>query len=265
VTIHYQNTRDEYLEASEALTTRWARKSVATRLLFAGSFAIYAMICTIVMTTTGAANSLSLTFHLWFPMAFYVIVIFVATLVKLFRSKIPGTRRRAGISLLLFLGLMVTSLYEMVVLSHQGNPSSAATWKWGWLVPHASWLFLTTTVLVATIVNQRALRKNMWAGQATLHRAKAAEISAEGLCITDAVSRLEYRWQAFAGWQETKSLFVIFMSQYQVIFLPKHAFGSAELLDAMRALAGLIPTTTSSAFQVVQPNSPPPLPADHHA
>ncbi len=171
---------------------------------------------------------------------------------------------RAGVALSC-LGLAVTSLYVMVALSHQGNPTSTATWEWGWLVPHASWLFLTATVLVVTVVNQRALRKSMWAGQATLHRAKTADISAEGLCITDAVSRLEYRWQAFAGWQETKSLFVIFLSQYQVIFLPKHAFESAEMLDAMRALASLIPASVSSAFQVVQPNAIPPLPADPHA
>ena len=241
---------------------RRGKKNLATRLMFTGAFAIYGLICIFMMATNSAANNPSLTFHLWFPIVFCAILIFTLAYTKLFRSKVPGARLRAGISLLL-LGVVLFGLFEIQVMIRRMNPSSGSIWESGWLVPHAGWLFLTSIVMIAGFVNQQALKKKMWAGQATLQRAKTADISAEGLCISDAVSRLEYRWQAFAGWRETKTLFVIFLSEYQVIFLPKHAFDSPEKVEAMRALAGLIQSPAASAFPVVQTHPPPPLPADH--
>jgi hypothetical protein len=118
--------------------------------------------------------------------------------------------------------------------------------------------------------------RTMWEKQPTLHRAKTTEIVASGITIADGVTRHEFHWESFIGWSETKTLFVFFPSEFQVIFFPKKAFASEEELNALRALAGQIPNPDNPAFEVVSAKldsmaqlagraTPPPLPDDQKA
>jgi hypothetical protein len=262
VTIQYQNTIDEFTEASEALATRKARKNPVRRSLSRVALIVFWLIFAGIISAICARNSPEAVFHIWFPVFFWLIVIFIVACFKLFRSKQSGTRLRSGA----FLGLLglAAILFLIEFLTDHANPSTAPTLRWAWLLPHVGWLFLAAWLLVATIKSQLKQRKSLWDGQATYHRAKTADISADGIVVTDLVSRQEYRWQAFVGWQETDSLIVIFISDFQLLFFPKKAFKSTEELDAMRALTNLISAAPSSAFPVVSANMPPPLPADQH-
>jgi hypothetical protein len=149
------------------------------------------------------------------------------------------------------------------------NPRSPRfIWHWTLLLPHTTWLFFVAWITILTVKGQRNKTKILWDEQPSLHRAKTVEISAEGVVITDTVSRSEVHWNGFVGWQETKRLFVLFYSEHRILFFPKSAFASTEELEGMRALARFIPASAATAFPVIQPDAgistPPPLPAQEN-
>jgi hypothetical protein len=94
-------------------------------------------------------------------------------------------------------------------------------------------------------------------------RPKSADISAEGLVITDEFARLEYQWRAFQRGEETASLFLLFIGPAQFLMIPKRAFRNADELNGMRALLELIPGVRGGGFPVQAASGriePPPLP-----
>ena len=263
MTIQYQNTQEEYVEASKALARRRksTRSSPVLRVSAIAVFVVYVLAANALIVSPGLTNLFAGLFHLYFPFVFVGAIVVVSVVFKGLSNTLPGTRWRAVFLLAIFI-LTLTGLIVTVVLWRSSNPSMGPVWDRAMLVPHVSWMFLMTWLVIMGAVGQRRRRKGLWEGQQTLHRAKSADISAEGVTIADAVTRQEYDWEAFAGWTETKALFILFPSEFQVIFLPKRAFASPEELDAMRALAGLIPSSQAGGFPVVHAVSelPPPLP-----
>lgn len=256
--IQYQNTREEYLEASQALALRKRKKPGIVRWITAAAFFLYGIIGVSVGLMAPPQNSLETTFNLWFPMIVIFIIVFFTTLATMFRSRRPGVPLRAIISLIL---ICVSAVWVIIGFRFGSppNPNSGSALHWSMLLPHVGWLFLTAIFLVVAFAGRRAQKIGMWEGQPSLHRPKTAEITAQGVIIKDPVSIYDFRWEFFVGWHETKTLIVLFMSDYQVIFFPKHAFQSPEELETMRSLANLIPATRSSAFPVVESaNSTPP-------
>lgn len=256
--IRYQNTFEEYVEASGALAV-WAakrKKTSALRWSFAVSLGVYFLFC-VWVANTESGDAVDASFHFWLPFLYFGFVLMVVAIGKqIMKKRLPalGLQAMAGIGFLLF-------VFVWVVWLNIYDGPRGRHWRWSLLIPHASWLFLMTWLVIQTVVTSRKRRRTDWEGQSQLHRAKTADISAEGIVVSDGVSRLEYRWEGLAGWTESKTLILIFLSQKRVIFFPKSAFGSEEELAAMRALAELIPNPQATGFAVLGTGAkPPPLP-----
>ena len=187
-----------------------------------------------------------------------VVLIFCS--VSLLRGSLPRIRLSLLLSLLPFAILIGFGVLLDRITHPNLRQSFGIDWYGRRLIPHLTWLFFLGVFTIAVIQQMREKSRLMWDQQPSLHRAKTAEITAEGIAISDLVSRTEWSWRAFVGWTETKTLFVIFPSEVHALFLSKQAFGSEEELAAMRALCALIPDARPSAFQIVTSTSPPPLP-----
>jgi hypothetical protein len=263
--IQYQNTLEEYVEAMESLAARKAKKRRANaRLYTAGMVALY-FAAIWFYESISHIDEYVVLFHLLVPIAFSVaIVVMVLCITSMIAGRLPRIKLRAALGLGFFV-LAVVILFFLYENSRTINPQSPPfLWSWTLLLPHTTWVFFVVWIAVATIRGQRSKIKRTWDEQPTFHRAKTADISAEGVVVTDVVSRVEVHWNGFVGWEETKTLFVLFLSEHQALFPPKHAFASEEEREAMRALARFIPTN-SAAFPIIQsdaaPSTTPPLPA----
>jgi YcxB-like protein len=264
--IQYQNTFEEYVEASEALAARKAKKRRANAGVSTAVIVIFFVVAIWFYQTIGRANQFTVLFHLLSPIAFsFAIVAVVLCIMSLMAGRLPRGAVRAAIRLGFFFVMLIPAfvLYRFL---HVINPLAPRfVWRWTMLLPHTTWMFFVAWLSVLTIKSQQNTRKRLWNAQLSLHRAKTADISAGGIVVTDTVSRNETHWDGFVGWKETKTLFVLFPSEVNVLFLPKSAFASDEELEAMRSLARFIPSTAAAAFAVIQSDAtlsnPPPLPA----
>jgi len=75
-----------------------------------------------------------------------------------------------------------------------------------------------------------------WNAQPALHRPRVMEADGQRITFTDAVDRMEHRWEAFTHVRETPGLFVLFTTAHSFHFVPKRAFTHAADLDAFREL-----------------------------
>ena len=251
--IQYQNTMDEFIEASQALAARKKKKAAKKRPIASAAMALFFFAMIGFWTGIMHFNPTLVIFHLIFPIACSMTVaVIVATIMTFTGGKIPLMSKRWPL-MVLVAALLFGELIGIRAISGLSKNNHVDDVNWGpdLLLPHTVWLLFVAWVAVYAIRNQRNRISTLWNGQLTLHRAKTADISAEGVAVTDAFSRIEHRWQAFVGWQETKSLIVLFPSELSVLFFPKSAFASKEELDAMRSLAGLILAVPGTAFPVV--------------
>jgi hypothetical protein len=80
--------------------------------------------------------------------------------------------------------------------------------------------------------------KKNWQRLANQHRAKSAEISADGICIIDEESRSQYQWTAIAKVVDTPSLLLIYLDELIFHIVPKRAFAVEAELDQFWKLVG---------------------------
>ncbi len=261
--ISYQNTFEEYVEAYGAIVARRTQKKKRSNIiifLIAG-WLIGSYILAQVLNLPDRAM---LVFQCYIPVLLIVIDVFaVQLLMALFRKSATKLNPRALLGVLPL--LIVTGVWiAFFAIDRQVHPTSySADWYLRLLVPHATWFVLLTAALVADSRKKRKGLATAWEGQPTLHRAKTAEIVANGITTRDPTTTCQYSWDAFLDWQETKNLFLFYPSQFHVVFLPKKAFKSEDELSALRALAEQIPGVENRGFPLHAPSisTPPPLPS----
>jgi hypothetical protein len=168
-----------------------------------------------------------------------------------FRARrFPWLTGRQAIALSTFITLIAALVFQQW-FNHKFSPQGARTLlTWQTILPHSIWL--TILVYVSTIAahNHRTRLPRHWEARPDLHRHQTADISADGIQLSDTQSRREYQWQAFVKYEETRTLFLLFMAESQALMIPKRAFETAEQLDAMRNLMKLIPTSRAPGFEV---------------
>jgi YcxB-like protein len=264
--IQYQNTFDEFVEASEALAARRAKKRRANAQAYTAVMVIFFLLAIWFYQSVLHVNQFLVLFHLFAPLALSFAVVAIVLCVT---SVMSGTWPRVGLRTAMRLAIFLLILSPAFVMYHYLsviNPRAPRfIWQWTMLLPHTTWIFFVGWITIVTVKGQRNKQKKLWEELPSLSRSKTADISAAGIALSDPVSRTEMSWDGFVGWQETKSLFVLFASEYTSVFFPKAAFASDEEREAMRALMRFIPVSPARAFPVVQPDSgssqPPPLPA----
>jgi hypothetical protein len=101
-------------------------------------------------------------------------------------------------------------------------------------LPVIPWLLIFG--FVALFLRRGGNWKAAWDAMPQLHRPKVVEADEQRISFTDAVDRMEHRWEAFTHVRETPHLFLLFTAVNTFHFIPKRAFPSAAELDAFREL-----------------------------
>ena len=104
------------------------------------------------------------------------------------------------------------------------------------LIPLIPWALLVGVALLAATVQQRRGLYKLWEVQPPLRRPHQADFSDYGVIVSDAYVRTTSQWQAFEGFRETPSLFVLYTSPLAFLIVPKRAFTDPAQLDAFRGL-----------------------------
>jgi hypothetical protein len=263
VTIQYQVIYEEFIEASKALAAVKAKSSGTQRGINIALIVVYFYVATMFWSWVPGMDGLLVFVHLILPI---ILGLAACILVSITSSLVAGKVPKVTWQGMVFLGvlaLLVAEIFGMRALHRLTHPGVASriSLDWKLLLPHSTWLFFLTWFLIVVFNKQRKGARKLWDGQPAFHRLKTADISAAGVVISDDQTRLEYRWPGFAGWRETKNLFLLLTSSKTSWFLPKRAFPGEEELKAMRALCELIPKSADVAFPV-GPASPPPLPLE---
>ena len=86
------------------------------------------------------------------------------------------------------------------------------------------------------------------------------EFNQAGVTIMEPLSSSQYRWEAFCGWSESGGVFILKVSLYSGVAIPRRFIGGAAEVEQFRNMLRervRIPTPSISAFPVL-----PPVPRD---
>jgi hypothetical protein len=249
--IQFQNTKEDFVEGHADLAT-WSRQR-ARRSSVGLFFAAASVLFTTGWFTAWQHSPFSDVRWFWMnlslPYSVFVIFIFSLVVRAYFRARKWKQLARLAVvnlvSILLLLALPM-ALNSMPFRSIAPTPSISGLQL---LLTHAPWIFLFSIFAILSIRGQTTRSDKLWQGQPSLMRAKLADISAEGVILSDPFSRVEFKWPAFVRFSETKNLFLLYNSDFSFLMIPKRAFPDQEHLEAMRALARTI-TPAPAAFPV---------------
>jgi membrane protein CcdC involved in cytochrome C biogenesis len=252
VTIQYQLTLEDYMEASEAVSVHRAKKKPQRARTAGIIVGVIYMLAVVLLTYPWLEpQSWPILLNFMLPIFLMISVLLLTIGIQDVRTRrVPGSRWK-GIFLILIAFLQLGPLALILSEPLPSLELRAATNQHSWqlFIPHITWMALLAVLILAGQSNLKKRRKRFWDEKSSSRRAKTAEITAEAMVVSDPVTRFEYQWWAFVDWQETKNLFLLHASQQGTVCIPKRAFASSEELDAMRALAARI-SVSRSAFPV---------------
>ena len=153
----------------------------------------------------------------------------------------PRPRRRdaeAGSSLAwaLIAVPLVAVAFVLIYLFRGGGPSVGGGDWWRVVLPVVPWLLIFLFVYFFLFRYARGGLKALWDAQTSLHRPHVVEIYDDRIVFSDAVDRLEHKWEAFTHVRESPGLFLLFTSNYSMHILPKRAFPGRGGIDEFREL-----------------------------
>jgi len=236
--IQYQNSKEDYLEANADLAT-WAtqraKRSPRSRI-FAAASGLFTMAWIAAWQSSPFFDVRLFWLNFFIPYCALGIFVFVIGVQPQIRAR--KWRRILGLSLVTLTSTLIILGALLVVAStsaHSGNVSIGRVSGIQLALTHATWIFMFFGLGVLGLRSRKQREGLVWSGQPSLTRAKTADISATGVCVTDPLSRTEYDWPAFVRSAETKNLFLLYLSNFSFLMLPKRAFPDEEHLEAMRA------------------------------
>jgi hypothetical protein len=253
VVIQFQNSVDDYRETQDAIAA--ARKPVNSPIqivILIAVFGTYYALTRYLWQRAGDPDGHMAWINIWIAIVAFGFTWLAMSLPHSFRARrFPWLTGRQAIALSTFITLIAALIFQQW-FDHKFNPHTAKSdlLTWQTILPHSIWL--TILVYVSTIAahNHRTSLPRHWEARPDLHRHQTADITAEGIQLSDTLSRREYQWGAFVKYEETKSLFLLFMADSQAMMIPKRGMESTEQLDAMRNLLKLIPTSRTAGFEV---------------
>jgi NADH:ubiquinone oxidoreductase subunit 6 (subunit J) len=252
--IQYQNTLEDYREMSDAITA--ARRPVNSPfqiVVLVVVFGFYYAVTRFLWQKAGDEDGQMAWMNMWIAIVAFGFMWLAMSLPASFRARrFPWLTRRQAIALSTFI-LLIAALVFQHWMSAKVNPRSAHATKLTWqtILPHSIWLLILVYVGAVAGYNHSTAMQRRWDNRPDLHRHQSVDISAEGLTLSDTVTRHEHQWPSFIKGEETRNLFLLFPWESAALMVPKRAFNSDEELEAMRNLMKLIPTTQNTGFQVV--------------
>jgi hypothetical protein len=251
--IQFQNSIDDYKETQDAIAA--ARRPVNSPIqivILIAVFGVYYAITKFLWQKAGDATGQMAWMNIWIAIVAFGFTWLAMSLPASFRARpFPWLTGRQAVALTTFISLIAALVFQHW-MNQKLNPHNARTelLTWQTILPHSIWLTILLYVSTIAAHNHRSRLPRHWEARPDLHRHQTADITAEGLTFSDTVSRREYQWPAFVKGEETKNLFLLFTSESQALMIPKHAFETPELADAMRNLMKLIPRNSTPGFEV---------------
>jgi hypothetical protein len=124
------------------------------------------------------------------------------------------------------------------------------------ILPHAGIAVFALLIIAMSVSSTSARIRKSWEQNMWLQLPKSADISVDGVTQSDSASRSAWQWTGFIRAEESKNLFVFFISPSNFLVIPKRAFESEEQIAAMRAMMRLADGNRTGGFPV---NLPPPM------
>jgi hypothetical protein len=247
--VEFTNTPDDIRQATLVTSefrrnrNRKSRASVVVMIVFV----VYYLSMKFFWQLVGGMNTLEIWINLLIPsLAVMVLGLLMGALAMMKVGVNPRPTWRSVVSLA---SMPVLILIVRWAMKLNPSPGAPAAWPdWRILLPHSTWLMFMAIVSGFMLRGQTLAR--MWEKQPELHCAKKAEITAEGVVISDDVSRLEYRWIGFIDGKETASLFLLLVTDRLCVIIPKRGFANDEQLAGMRNLMRLIWNGQPKGFPV---------------
>lgn len=250
LTLQFQNSLDDYRETSHAIAA--ARKPVNSPvqiIVLVVVFGLYYAITRFLWIKAGDADGQLAWINMWIAIVAFGFTWLALSLPHSFRSrKFPWLTARQAIALGTFILLIASLIFQHVMSAKLSHHPDKLTWQV--ILPHSIWLTILLYVSTIAAHNHRSSLPRHWDNRPDLHRHQTAEISADGVSLSDTVSTRQFHWPAFTKSEETRNLFLLFQSDSIALMIPKRAFNSDEELNAMRHLVKLIPTHHPTGFEV---------------
>jgi YcxB-like protein len=148
-----------------------------------------------------------------------------------FRSRDPEAKSTTAWAILV---LMLAGGAVAVFLIYALRSGGSRAWP-DLLLPMFPWLAIILFLWFFLFRRGGGL-KALWDAQPALHRPHVVEVYTDRIVFTDAVDRLEHKWEAFTHVRETPGVFLLFTSTYSMHIIPKRVFPSRADIDAFREL-----------------------------
>jgi len=107
----------------------------------------------------------------------------------------------------------------------------------------------------------RRLTRRMFQAQPSLMRPKTLELNDGEATITDALTRLSYKWPAFVRFIETRNIFLLYISEVTFHIVPKRSFSTPEEVAEFRRTIRSWADALSQGFPVLPALMTPAAPA----
>ena len=103
-----------------------------------------------------------------------------------------------------------------------------------WLLAIVPWLLMIAFICFFVIRNIRGRAETLWKKDPRWQQPKTAELTDEGLRISDSMGDIFVRWPYFVAWAETDNLLLLVEPDEARVMIPKRAARNESELNALR-------------------------------
>jgi len=165
------------------------------------------------------------------------------------------TGRRGFIRVLLFSTFLLAALLGLLIMGHLPWAFSSVSW------PVGGGLLIMMIVWIALRRKLRGLARVEWESNATLRGWSRTTIDESALAVVQEHRQATWKWPAFVKFDETPTMFLLYISHRAFLPIPRRAFSVSDLEEFSDFLIRRVPCANprSAGFKVI-PKPPPPSP-----
>jgi hypothetical protein len=165
-----------------------------------------------------------------------------------FRSQRRAWYRWLGWTLLFTFAALLGLVLITVTIANRATGQSV----WPELKRNAIVLAAAVWLLYSALsARSRHIRRG-WRAQPALQLGQRLEISDTSLVTDDSQTRVEFKWNAFVRFVESRNVFVLMPTEMSLVIIPKRAFPNAEAVQDFRRLLETRVLRPAPGFPVVE-------------
>ncbi|MGA3068419.1 MAG: hypothetical protein ABSF29_16380, partial [Tepidisphaeraceae bacterium] len=195
--LHFDIKFEEYKEAHAVVVERTRKRHRNPILGVAVSVVL--VLCLFVVSrlweSTGT-DPMVVWLHIYLPGIAFILLQTIFNAFSIYRpSRRPRLNKRALFTFAYGIVFFTFITCCLLLLSHIPGPTSPLrNLSWSMLLPHTTWLLALFIISLLIIVNRRRTVRREWKFRtAALARPQTAEITVEGITLSDLFRRLDYQ------------------------------------------------------------------------